>query len=184
MLELAALQQALTQRVNRLRCLQRLLVSKRFLDVYRRADTVQRDSVHKYIRGDSDAAVEQWIATIERDTRNFEELPVRDLRRLASSLGVSGYNFLARASLLSEIRKARVRYDDVGRYLEESGVAPGGDGGADDVCRCVEGPLRADEAGRPRDDLPGEDAGPTRIPGRCARGPVQGCRVHLETCTA
>ncbi len=124
---LAEIQQALTSRVNEMRCLQRLIDSKSFAEAYNTATDEDHRIVHRYITDHNRDAVEQWIAIQERGKIRIEELPVRDLRKLASSLRIQDYNYLPRASLLSEIKK--VRHNDIGRSHEPDRAAVDRDAG-------------------------------------------------------
>ena len=126
---LAELQQDLTSRVNELRCLQRLIESKSFAGAYDEANDEDRGIVHRYIKEANRAAVEQWVAIQERDKLQIEELPVRELRKLASSLRIQDYNYLTRASLLSEIQKVKGHRNDVSGSHEQDRATPQRDAG-------------------------------------------------------
>lgn len=98
------LQQSLHSRVNDLRSLQRMAALPDFEEAYRSASVEQQRVLLNYIReGDRDG-VQRWLAIQERDQIVIEELPVKELRRLAASLGIAGYQLMSKASLLSQIR--------------------------------------------------------------------------------
>jgi hypothetical protein len=102
---LQAVQQALRDRVNNLRCLERLVTTREFETAYIKASGQQQAIIAGAIdNGDYDV-VQQWLTILERDSMNIEELPVRDLRKLASNLKIPGYHLLPRASLLSRIKE-------------------------------------------------------------------------------
>jgi hypothetical protein len=100
---LLTIQQGLHSRVNDLRSIQRIVESIDFESIYKQATEAQQRIVIELINGGDKDAVQLWMAVQERDRSNIEELPVKELRRLACSLGIAGYHFLPKASLLSSI---------------------------------------------------------------------------------
>lgn len=98
------IQQSLHSRVNDLRSLQRIVATPDFETAYRQATEEQKAIVTELINNGDKDGVQQWVALQERDRTNIEELPVKELRRLAASLGIAGYQFLTKASLLSQIK--------------------------------------------------------------------------------
>ncbi len=102
---LQAVQQALRDRVNNLRCLERLVTTREFETAYNKASGQQQAILTGAIDNGNYDLVQQQLAVLERDSMNIEELPVRDLRKLASNLKIPGYHLLTRASLLSRIKE-------------------------------------------------------------------------------
>lgn len=102
---LQAVQQALRDRVNNLRCLERLVTTREFETAYNRASTQQQAIITEAIETGNYDIVQQWLTILERDSMKIEELPIRDLRKLASNLKIPGYHLLVKASLLSRIKE-------------------------------------------------------------------------------
>lgn len=106
---LSHVQQSLQVRVNDLRSLQRLTTLPEFAVAYEAASVEQRQIVLRYIREGDKEAVQKWLALQERDRMVVEDLPVRELRRLAASLGIAGYQGMSKSSLLSHIRAGELK---------------------------------------------------------------------------
>ncbi len=80
-----------------------MATSPDFEATYRKASEEQRCIVTAFIADGDKDAVQQWLAIQERDRTNIEELPVKELRKLAGSLGIPDYQYMTKASLLSSI---------------------------------------------------------------------------------
>jgi hypothetical protein len=106
---LSHVQQSLQVRVNNLRSLQRIVMLPEFEVAYETCSTKQRRIVLGYINSGDKDAVQQWLSLLERDGTDIEELPVRELRRLAASLGIVGYQGMSKSSLLSYIRAGELK---------------------------------------------------------------------------
>lgn len=98
------IQQVLHSRVNDWRSLQRIVETTDFEIAYKQATEEQRRIATQLIKNGEKDNVLKWIALQERNRTDIEELPVRELRKLAGSLGIAGYQFLTKASLLSQIK--------------------------------------------------------------------------------
>lgn len=95
------------ERLLAMRCLERLITSPEFAAVFEAACPECQDEAERFIAQEDAAALRRWIAKQQTNV-NYGELPLRELRVVAQRLGVPFYSRLAKATLLSEIKK----YDD------------------------------------------------------------------------
>lgn len=103
MATLAECQQALQDNINMLRGLYRLVTDMDFISYYDEAsENDKRKILLAILKGDR-STIFAWL----RQHKDLETLPMRQLRKIASDLGVLGYAALSKASLLSEIENAR-----------------------------------------------------------------------------
>lgn len=142
---LQQVQQALRDRLNNLRCLERLVTSKEFEAAYKVATDEQQKLVNTYIEKGETHRVQQWLTVLERDSiKDIGSLSIRDLRKLASGLGIPGYHLLLKASLLSRIM-------EIGGDREAASAnttAPRRDEGADISLRCTGSDVQQDPQDR------------------------------------
>lgn len=101
------IQLALHAQLNNTRSLHRLVCLPEFEEAFKTANEEQRTIVKKLINTGNREGVEKWLAIQHRDKVDFESLTMRELRVMAQQLGIKAYNFLPKASLLSEIKRAR-----------------------------------------------------------------------------
>lgn len=102
---LLVIQQGLHSKVNDLRALQRLATSEDFEVAYERASNEQRRVVTRLVADGDRCGVQEWLSLQELCSVSVEDLTVKELRRLAASLGIAGYQLMSKASLLSQISK-------------------------------------------------------------------------------
>ncbi len=104
-MKLREIQQSLQFHVNELRSIQRLIVAADFEKAYTNATDHDKQIVDQYIMKGERLNAVRWLAIQTKKELDIEELNIRELRKLAVSLGIAGYNVLSKASLLSEIKQ-------------------------------------------------------------------------------
>lgn len=118
MQKLVVIQQALHDRVLAARNLQRLVASAVFERLFNGASEVDQESLHGHIQRGNRDAVEAWIKDQQSKQEDASTLSMRDLRIKASQLGIVGYGWMPKASLLSAIHN---------KTKETNGTAATGD---------------------------------------------------------
>jgi hypothetical protein len=109
MMELRDIQKAVHAQLLNIRNLDRLVSSLEFEEAYTGASLGKRNIVKRFIADSYLSGVEKWIAIQKRDSMDYEALPVKQLRVLAQGLGILGYHYLPKTSLLSEIKNAHTQ---------------------------------------------------------------------------
>lgn len=102
---LEQVRQSLQYRLNDLRSIQRVLQSKEFEDLYLEATLEERTVVNGLIREERRGEIIRWMAVIERRKLKLEDMTIRQLRSVASSLGIPGYHLLSKSQLVEAIKK-------------------------------------------------------------------------------
>lgn len=108
----ASIRHSLHSRLLDTRSLQRIVESENFEEIYKNASEDQRIIVKHLIQQGATGGVTQWLVIQQRNSKaNIATLSVRELRQMASKLGIAAYNILPKASLLSAIRNKELTSD-------------------------------------------------------------------------
>lgn len=116
----------LHQRLLKLRNIETLVASREFKQVYEEADNKQ--IVRSLIDNYDVEGIRRWYR--EERTNQVGLLGLRELREVASRLGVVGYNKLPKSLLLSEIKRIRNAFASNRKSVERNGNLDSGSGGS------------------------------------------------------
>lgn len=100
-------EEALKARARAIRNTQNLVASSKFAEAYGKATEEQKLLLQGFIDAHDIDAAKRLVKIILFDGRIIEEWGIRELRQLASRLGVRGYNFLTKNQLIREIEATR-----------------------------------------------------------------------------
>ena len=101
---LVDIQLALQNRINTLRCVQRIVVSEEFQSLFQSSDIDEQNFVVSLIEKGDRISLEQWSKTQAIKQSELDDLPIRVLRTLAQELGVSNYSQLSKPYLVAQIK--------------------------------------------------------------------------------
>jgi nitrogenase subunit NifH len=101
---LVDVQLALADRINALRCVQRIVLSEEFRAIFTASSDDEKDLVVSYIEKADRKLLESWIKNQVISKSELEDLPIRDLRTLAQQVGVANYSQLSKHQLVIQIR--------------------------------------------------------------------------------
>lgn len=93
------------QRCLNARSIERYIQSPSFTILYKNCTGEEQEKINYYVDTLNKTALEKLISKKTLDGCSIEELPVMSLRQKAKELGVLNWQYLPKASLLSEIMK-------------------------------------------------------------------------------
>lgn len=115
--ELLVMQVALHSKLLKQQRIYRLVTSPLFEEAYGKASDLEKEIAEKIISDMDKDRLLKWIKLVLRES--YETYNITELRDLGKRLGVKGYLYLGRDSLLSEIYK-RKKDNERANYYDSS----------------------------------------------------------------
>ena len=104
-MELRSLTTDLHSRILKARSMYRIIQTPEFEDLFLKANGMAQEKLKQILESHHQEQLEIWIKDQRSRQSDLSQLSVRDLRHLAQSLGVDGYIYLPKSSLLSAIKQ-------------------------------------------------------------------------------
>lgn len=109
---LSLLRSELHARLLKLRNLDRFCMTEAFQAAYNSSTEEERYIVCKYIDANEAYRVFRWTKLQLQKSRIIEELPVSELRALCADLGVKGYRYMTKDSLIASIKQREIKNEE------------------------------------------------------------------------
>ena len=108
--ELQSLKRGVHDKINDLRCLERILEKPIFEEVFKNTPEQEKRRLERYIKDLKIRKIRLWVS--ENNNKDLEEMPVSKLRKLAAILSIPYYGILSKDLLISAINSCKGELDE------------------------------------------------------------------------